>query len=158
MTDIVSRTQRPRPTLLTQLQTRRNSLVALFRRYRRAFGYVHHRLNPSDAQAMVVELQSPADMHILAYFTAEAVIRSLTATYVPPNNIVELAHRAATFVRQKWSDTGETQDIAIDWAIQKILQWSAEDGLPLAELTGLIAGNTLIDTIEREQLIPKIFN
>lgn len=100
-------------------------------RLARGARYILRRTSQTDASAMLYEMQNIAGVYPLASFSTCDVLDDALQRFLPRPNLERLCEDAAARVAHKWNDSGDSRSAAIDWALELVTHYAAEDGIKL---------------------------
>ena len=95
--------------------------------------YACGRSTVDDWSRLSHDSQVGSSCYGLSYFSADDVVESLIDLYGDNQAFQEMAERAARRVWNKWNGTGDETGAAIDWAVDLVKEYAAEDGVELVE-------------------------
>jgi hypothetical protein len=103
------------------------------RRWRRAFAYATGRLSRDDAQWILIDCTSPAGWHTLTLLATGDVRDMAVEMYGDVAQALDpYLDGACENVACKWDTPGDDVWHARQWALDKAIEWAAEDGIHLA--------------------------
>lgn len=100
----------------------------------RGFRYAIGRATPTDGMRLLCEAERLCGHYALCSISAESVLNDMLDQYEPHPALARLCEQAAARVANKWSDSGDTSAAAIDWAMNLVREYAAEDGVALVDI------------------------
>ena len=104
------------------------------RRWTCALAYARCRLSQDDALTVMLECQRPAECHILLTLNVDTTLSEMLEEYEDHPRLQEFVADRCERVGHKWEDGGEGAYYAREWAIEKAVEYAAQDGVTFRKL------------------------
>jgi hypothetical protein len=105
-------------------------------RARRAWRYARGTMTADDAQSITTDCRYLAGWHPLAILSTESTLDFALEVYEDHPELARLVADACDRVGDKWDDYSESASAAQDWAMEKVAEYAAQEGIDLVKREG----------------------
>jgi hypothetical protein len=104
------------------------------RRLRNATSYLLNRMDERTAREISYDCEEAAGQFPLVSITTDDVLESAENRFEAHPQLRSICAEAASYVAGKWNSSGDELYAAVGWAVDKVQEYAANDGVELVEL------------------------